>query len=372
MILKNWEVTGVWFNTGRKMRVTVFGSSHGLGVGMTMEGIPPGISIDLEEIKKALERRKPQSPDISTGRKEDDSFEILSGIKENITDGSPITVFIRNKDIRSGDYGNLKFTPRPGHADYPAMVKYKEGYDERGGSFFSGRMTAPLVICGAICYELLKREGITIGSHIYSIERIKDKAFDPVTITKEQLSLLSREFFPLIDKGKEQEMKNLIKSAKEDEDSLGGIIECGVTGLSPGIGSPRFMGLDSFIGAVMFSIPGVKGVEFGSGFRGTTSRGSRNNDQYRIKEGRVVALKNNAGGVLGGLSTGMPLLFRVAFKPVASIGREQKTVNLKTMKETVIRIEGRHDPCIVPRAASVVEAACAICLYDEMRYEGLL
>lgn len=362
----------MWFSSGRKVKVTLFGASHGPGVGITLEGVPSGSIIDFKEIEKALERRRPKSEDISTGRKEKDSFEIHSGVKGNITDGSPITIFIKNEDIRSKDYSELKAIPRPGHADYPAIVKLKEGYDERGGSFFSGRMTAPLVAAGSICNKLLKNEGIVIGSHILSIGKIKEKAFNPVSITEKQLLLLKEESFPVMDKGKENEMKDFIKEVRERNDSTGGVIECAAIGLKTGLGSPWFLGLDSIISSMMFSIPGVKGVEFGSGFKGSSFLGSENNDEYRIEDGKVVTLKNNSGGILGGLATGMPLLFRVAFKPTASIGQIQKTVNLKTMEETTISVKGRHDPCIVSRAASVVEACLAIALYDEIRYEECL
>ena len=341
---------------GENLRITIFGQSHSPAVGVTMEGLPAGLPIDLERLSAFLERRAPGRSEWSTPRKEADEPEFLSGVKDGLTCGVPLTAIIRNTNARSGDYAPYFNTPRPGHADYTAAVKYGPARDAAGGGHFSGRLTAPLCIAGGICLQLLEREGITIRSRIASIGGIADEG--------DILTGAVGEIFPTISAERGEKMRAAIAAAREEGDSLGGVVECAVLGVPAGLGDPMFGGMENRLAAVLFGIPAVKGVEFGAGFAAAALRGSENNDPFAMEEGRVVTLTNHAGGILGGITTGMPILFRVAFKPTPSIAKEQRTVDLAKMEETTITMGGRHDPCIVPRAVPCVEAAAALAVYD--------
>lgn len=349
---------------GNKLKVSVFGESHGPAIGVVIDGLPSGVTIDLKRIQEELERRAPGRDDMSTSRKEEDVPKILSGIFEGKTTGAPLTAIFENNNIKSKDYSELKIKPRPSHADYPAFVKYKGFNDYRGGGHFSGRLTLALVFAGAICKSILEEHNIYIGSHIRSIGRAKDDNLDMINIDKDLLiSLKSREL-PTLNKTKVEEMKEEILKAKEAEDSVGGIIEGIVLNLPVGLGSPMFDSIESSLAHMLFSIPAVKGVEFGEGFALSGLRGSEAKDEYYYEDGRVKAYSNNNGGILGGISTGMPLIFSVAIKPTASIGQCQRTINIETAMNDILKIQGRHDPCIVKRAVPVIEGAAAITILD--------
>lgn len=354
------------FSIGTAIRITIFGESHSKALGVIIDGLPSGEEICWEAVSQKMQRRAPGLQSYTTARKEKDEFEILSGIGGNRTNGGPLSAIIRNRDVKSEDYNNLFFTPRPMHSDYPAAIKYKEGYKGSGGSFFSGRMTAPLVLAGAILTSILEKRGINIGAHIYSIGEVQDTPWDSINLSKEKLHKMNQEFFPVESEEKALEMKREIERVQKEGDSIGGVVECGVIGLPVGVGQPFFEGLESVISQVVFSIPGVKALEFGSGFKGTTMRGSQHNDSFQFEKNKVLTTSNNHGGILGGLSTGMPLILRAGFKPTASIFIEQDTVNLKTGENTKIQIKGRHDPCIVTRGLVCVEAAVAIAISELM------
>lgn len=346
---------------GENFRLTIFGQSHSPAIGVTIEGIPAGETVDLEELNRFLGRRAPGKNAYSTPRKEADAPEFLSGIKDAVTCGTPLTAIIRNTNTRSQDYSKLKTEPRPGHADFTAEVKYKGAQDFAGGGHFSGRLTAPLCIAGGIALQLLKKEGIEIISRIASIGPVKDEG--------ELLSSTAAKEFPTVSDEKGEEMKAYIAEKRAEADSVGGVIECSATGLPVGLGDPMFDGMENRIAQVVFGIPAVKGLEFGEGFKAAEMTGSENNDAFTVKDGKVVTETNHAGGILGGITNGMPLVFRVAVKPTPSIGKTQKTVNLEPLTETELQVEGRHDPCIVPRAVPVVEAAAAVAIYDALLAE---
>ncbi len=347
---------------GESIKLSIFGQSHGPAVGMTLDGIPAGLPVNLDELQDFLNRRAPGKNAYSTPRAEADCPEFLSGIVDGYTCGAPITAVIRNNNTRSGDYSALKDSPRPGHADYPAQVKYKGYQDVAGGGHFSGRLTAPLCIAGGLCKQWLEKENIKIGAHLSVVAGIAD---DPIS-----LDWLNPEFerigkdFPVLNPEAGKQMQAEIHKAREDGDSVGGIIECVVAGIPAGIGNPMFGGMESRIAQIIYSIPAVKGLDFGSGFSGSYLRGSQNNDAYTIQDGTVRTLTNNAGGILGGITTGMPLVFSVAIKPTPSISREQQSISLAKMEDAVLTVQGRHDPCIAPRAVPVVEAAAALAVYD--------
>ena len=347
---------------GESIKLSIFGQSHGPAVGMTLDGIPAGLPVDLDALQDFLNRRAPGKNAYSTPRAEADRPEFLSGIVDGYTCGAPITAVIRNKNTRSGDYTALKDSPRPGHADYPAQVKYQGYQDVAGGGHFSGRLTAPLCIAGGLCKQWLEKENIKIGAHLSVVAGIAD---DPIS-----LDWLNPEFerigkdFPVLNPEAGKQMQAEIHKAREDGDSVGGIIECVVAGIPAGIGSPMFGGMESRIAQIIYGIPAVKGLDFGSGFSGSYLRGSQNNDAYTIQDGTVRTLTNNAGGILGGITTGMPLVFSVAIKPTPSISREQQSISLAKMEDAVLTVQGRHDPCIAPRAVPVVEAAAALAVYD--------
>ena len=345
---------------GENLKLSIFGQSHGPAIGMTLDGIPAGLKVDLDTLQTFLNRRAPGQNDWSTPRREEDRPEFLAGLLDGYTCGAPIAAVIHNKNTRSGDYANLKDCPRPGHADFTAQMKYGGFQDAAGGGHFSGRLTAPLCIAGGLCRQWLEEMGIRIGAHISNIAGQTDVAFDTLN---PDLNAVNGDF-PVIAPDAGEKMRNAIAEARANGDSVGGIIECAVTGLPNGLGEPMFGGAESRIAKIVYGIPAVKGVEFGVGFGVAGLRGSANNDAYTVRDGQIVTLTNNAGGILGGITNGMPLIFRVAIKPTPSIAKAQQSVSLGAMENEALVVKGRHDPCIVPRAVPVVEAAAAIAIFD--------
>mgnify|MGYP002592153538 FL=1 len=356
-------MSGMW---GSKIKLSIFGESHGNAIGITIDGLPAGFSIDMDKIMMEMARRAPGKSSLSTPRKESDIPEILSGYFEGKTTGAPLCAIIRNSNTKSKDYSKLKDVMRPGHADYTGAVRYKGFNDYRGGGHFSGRITAPLVFAGAICKQILEVKGIIISAHINSIGKIKDCSFLESDISDELLNSFKEKELPLINTKLEDEMRQEILSARSSGDSIGGTIECAILGVSPGIGDPFFDSVESTLAHLMFSVPAVKGIEFGKGFDISKMRGSEANDEYYLENGNIKTKTNNNGGILGGITNGMPIIFNVAIKPTASIFKEQNTVNIATMEETTLCIEGRHDPCIVQRALPVIEAVAAIGITELM------
>lgn len=357
---------------GNSIKVSVFGESHGPAIGAVIDGLPAGEPIDMQKIGIQMERRAPGRDKSSTPRKEDDVPEILSGTLDGKTTGMPLAAIIRNNNTRSSDYDYLKATPRPSHADYPASVKYGESFDIRGSGHFSGRLTAPIVFAGAVCRQILERRGITVGGHILSIGSVNDSRFNMTDISEELLSSLNTRSFSVIDSTAEQKMRDEIESARLDADSVGGVVEVAVTGLPAGIGEPMAMGVEGVIAQAVFAIPAVKGVEFGAGFSICKMRGSEANDRYISVDGAIRTSTNNNGGILGGITTSMPIIMRAALKPTPSIGATQVTLNVGTMEQDSLNIRGRHDPCIVPRALPAIESAICISLCDLMKEGGML
>lgn len=318
--------------------------------------------MDSSKLATEMLRRAPGNDDTSTPRKEPDTVEFISGIENNITDGSPIEFIIKNTNTHSSDYDNLKYTPRPSHADYPAFVKYNGEADMRGSGHFSGRLTAPLTAIGAICKQILSRRGITVGGHVMNIGEIFDIAFNPVSVNIEELDKLSTQYFATISEDAKKEMRELIIETGKNGDSIGGTVEIAVTGMPVGIGNHMFGGVENIISSVLFGVPAVKGVSFGAGFDFSYLLGSEANDSYYFKEEKIVTATNNCGGIVGGMTTGMPIIVRAALKPTPSIFKPQPTVDLQNNTETMLSIKGRHDPCIVPRALPAIEAAVAIAI----------
>ena len=338
------------------LTVSIFGQSHAPAIGVTIDGLPAGLPVDLDALGRFLRRRAPGQNAWSTPRKEADLPEFLCGLKDGRTCGAPLTAIIRNTNTRSQDYANLAVTPRPGHADYTAEVKYGGYQDRAGGGHFSGRLTAPLCIAGGICLQILAREGITLVSRIASIAGISDEG--------ELTGSLAGKEFPVVSDARGEEMREAIAAAREAGDSVGGVIECAVFGAPAGLGDPMFDGMENRIASAVFGIPAVKGIEFGVGFGVASLRGSEDNDAFTVENGKIITETNHCGGILGGITNGMPIVFRAAFKPTPSIAREQQSVNLQTMVPEKMAVTGRHDPCIVPRAVPCVEAAAAIAVYD--------
>lgn len=347
---------------GEMLKLSIFGQSHGPAIGMTLDGIPAGLPVDFEVLQSFLNRRAPGQNGYSTPRKEADAPEFLSGVVEGFTCGAPISAIIHNNNTRSGDYSNLKDCPRPGHADYTAQVKYNGFQDIAGGGHFSGRLTAPLCIAGGLCKQWLAQKGIFIGAHIHTIAGVADA---PVRLDwcNPNLNAICKDF-PVVNPDAGVKMQAEIANAKAKGDSVGGSIICFVTGLPAGLGEPMFDGIENKLAQIIYGIPAVKGLEFGAGFACEHLHGSENNDPYQMQNGMVQTKANNAGGILGGISTGMPLVFRVAIKPTPSIAIKQQSVSLKKLENCTLTVEGRHDPCIVPRAVPVVEAAAAIAIMD--------
>lgn len=351
---------------GDKIKLSIFGESHGEAIGCVIDGLPAGIKIDMNAVYKDMQRRAPGKDKTATPRLEKDIPHILSGMLDNVTTGAPLAMVIENTNTKSGDYSNLMTVPRPGHSDYPAYVKYGGNNDIRGGGHFSGRLTAPLVFAGSVAKQILSQMGVTIGAHIKQIGSVCDAVSDLNKTDKSLLDTLSSSTFSLIDETKEQAMRDEIEKARLSLDSVGGIIECFAVGLPVGLGGNMFDTVEGKLASILFGVPAVKGVEFGIGFGFAEKRASEVNDQYEIKNGRVATLSNNNGGVLGGMTDGAPLSVSVAIKPTPSIAKKQKSVNLLTMENAELEIHGRHDPCIVVRAVPVIECAVALGLLDLM------
>lgn len=330
---------------GKNLKVTIFGESHGLAIGCVLTGFPAGFAPDMDKVTAFMQRRASRGQAGATARSEEDLPEVLSGLFEGKTCGTPIAAVIRNNNTRSQDYANLNVCPRPGHADLTWNAKTKGANDYRGGGHASGRLTAPMCFAGALAKQYLESQGVTVNASICSI---KDH----------QISDDRDEF------GLDEEAKKIIEEVQKAGDSVGGVIECAITGLPIGLGSPIFDGVENKLSQAIFGIPAVKGIEFGSGFSGTKLMGSQNNDAFAYKNGKPVTKTNNAGGILGGITNGMPVVFRVAVKPTPSIAKEQQTVDLDKKKDASLEIKGRHDACIVPRALPVVEAVAALVALD--------
>ena len=342
--------------SGTALRLSVFGQSHSEAIGMTLDGLPAGIPVDPEELQGFLNRRAPGQNDWSTPRREEDRPEFLCGLKDGRTCGAPLTAVIRNHNTRGKDYEQLRILPRPGHADYTAQVKYGGFQDYQGGGHFSGRLTAPLCVAGGILLQMLKRQGITVQARVLRIADVEDESPFASSVAEKE--------FPTVSDEVGLRMRKAISDARREGDSVGGIVECVIRGVPAGIGEPMFDGVENRIAQLMFAVPAVKGIEFGAGFAAAGMRGSENNDEFCLTEGQIRTRSNHAGGVLGGITDGEEIVFRTAFKPTPSISRPQRSVNLETMREETLAITGRHDPCIVPRAVPVVEAAAAIALSD--------
>ena len=360
-------------NFGERVKISIFGQSHSEGIGVVIDGLPAGETVDMENILTFMKRRAPGQHKYATPRKETDEPHILSGLFEGKTCGSPLCAIMENTNTRSKDYIQLKEMPRPGHADFTAEIKYGGFQDYRGGGHFSGRLTAPLCFAGAICMQILERKGIQIGSHILSVREEQDTSIDAASVSALELNEVKKKVFPVFSDEAGERMKAAIEAARMDGDSVGGVIEAAVVGLPVGIGEPMFDGLESKLAAILFAIPAVKGVEFGEGFAASRLFGSENNDAFYYDEkGQVKTRTNHHGGSLGGISSGMPLTVRVAFKPTPSISKEQDTISLPKEKAEKLQVTGRHDPCIVPRAVPCVEAALAVALMDLycLKYEG--
>jgi chorismate synthase len=354
---------------GKDFVVTCFGESHGRCVGAVIDGCPAGLPLVVEDIQKEVDKRLPQKEEIVSARREEDAVELLSGVYEGFTTGAPICILVWNKEANSDDYEAMRHTPRPGHADYPARIKYLGFNDNRGGGRFSGRHTVAFVMAGAVAKKLLELAGIEVLAYATeiggvkllsapSLEDIKEKTYESsVRCPDPEVAL---------------KMEEAILKAKSEGDSVGGIVECVASNVLAGVGEPLFDSLDAELAKMLFDVPAVKGVEFGVGFEAARLKGSQNNDPYVMRDGEVETVTNNAGGVLGGLSSGMPLVVRVAVKPTPSIAKEQKTVDLMEMKDATVQVKGRHDACVVPKAVPVVEASVALVLVDQLLRAGLI
>ena len=355
---------------GSHLKIAIFGQSHAPAIGVTIDGLPAGMPVDLAELQAFLARRAPGGRAYATPRKEPDAPEILCGVVDGRTCGAPLTAIIRNTNTRSGDYAELRDKPRPSHADYVAEVKYGGFQDVAGGGQVSGRLPAPLCIAGGLCMQFLARQGVTVAAHIASIGAAADRAFDPLGVPPETVAALRAADFPVLDAAAGERMQAAIAAARAEADSVGGVVECIAQGLPVGLGDPMFGGLENRIAQAVFAIPAVKGLEFGAGFASARLRGSENNDAFCMDGGTVRTRTNRAGGILGGISSGMPVLLRAAFKPTPSIGRAQQTVSLAGRCDAELTVHGRHDPCIVPRAVPCVEAAVALALTDVWLDDG--
>jgi len=354
---------------GKEFVVTCFGESHGRCVGVIVDGCPAGLPLSEQDIQKELDKRIPPKTEIVSERREKDIVEILSGTFNGFTTGAPICALVWNKDVIPGEYDLMKDTPRPGHADYPARIKYGSFNDYRGGGRFSGRITVAFVMAGAIAKKLLDLFGVEVLAYTVEIGNVKLRKVPTLQEIRRNAYKTSVRC-PDLESAKE--MEEAILKAKNEGDSVGGVVECTALNVPVGVGEPLFDSLDADMAKILFDVPAVKGVEFGAGFKATRLRGSENNDPFAIRGGKIVTLTNNAGGVLGGLSSGMPIVVRTAIKPTPSISKEQKTVDLSKMEETTIRVKGRHDPCVVPKAVPVIESAVAIVLADHMLRAGII
>jgi chorismate synthase len=346
------------------MNYTIFGESHGPAIGVVLEDVPSGLALDLEQIAFELGRRAPGKSPLSTPRKEADQPEVLSGVFEGKTTGTPLCAIIRNSDQHSGDYAAIRDLARPGHADYTGRVRYQGFQDYRGGGHFSGRLTAPLVFAGAVAKQILAQRGITVGAHISQIEHVKDTKFAQCIELNETLfSTLAHKAFPTLSDETGEQMQQAILTARSEQDSVGGVIECAVVGLDPGVGAPDFgRNVEGILAQHLFAVPAVKGIAFGAGFDCAEMRGSVYNDTPYMDAGQVKTKTNYNGGVNGGITNGMPVVFEVAIRPTPSISRPQQTVNMAEGVDAEITIQGRHDPCVVHRAVPVIEAAAALAI----------
>lgn len=357
-------MSSFWNN---RISISIFGESHGPAIGVTIDNLPPGEYIDMDKIHQFMTRRAPKKDGTTTPRSEKDLPEVLSGVLNNRTTGTPLCAMIQNTDTRSKDYSNLAKLPRPGHADYTGAMRYQGFNDVRGGGHFSGRLTAPLCFAGAVCGQILERRGIYTGAHIAAIHGIQDDAFSRTRVSKEDILAVREKSFPVINDAQGKLMWEDIQKARMGQESLGGIIECAAVNVPAGIGSPMFDGLENTIAQLVFGIPAVKGIEFGAGFQVAEMVGSQDNDAFYVDEnGHIKTKTNNHGGVLGGISSGMPITLNVAIKPTASISKPQQTVNFRERTNEILQIQGRHDPCIVPRAVPCVEAAVNLALLSHM------
>lgn len=350
---------------GENYKISIFGESHGEGIGVVIDGIPAGTCLDLDEINFEMKRRAPGQNAMSTPRAEKDAVKILSGFWEGKTTGTPLAGVIMNTNTISKDY-----TPeliRPGHADFTGFSKYGEAHDFRGGGHFSGRITAPLVFAGAIAKQILAKEGIKIGAHIYNIGEIYDTPYDGVNLTEDVFGLTREKILPVLDDNIADKMEEYILKNKNEQNSVGGVIECGITGAPVGIGAPFFGSVESRISSMMFSIPAIKGIEFGAGFGFAKMTGKDANDEFYTEDGKIKTYTNNNAGINGGITNGMPVVFRTVVKPTPSISQSQKTVDIKKMENTEVVVKGRHDPCIVGRAVPVIEAGAAIAILDMLK-----
>lgn len=352
-------MSGTW---GNRLRLSIFGESHGQAIGMVVDGLPPGLIVDESLIAEDMARRAPGLSWMTTPRREPDRVRILSGVYDGRTTGTPVCGIIENTNVKSSDYSRFADIARPGHADYTGFVKYKGYNDPRGGGHFSGRLTAPVVFAGALARGYLSDKGVTVGARIARLGGVDDATMGK--IDTELLQTLRESAFPTLDALRAGAMQRKIRDAQAESDSVGGIIECIAIGLPAGWGDPFFDSLESRISSLLFSIPAVKGVEFGDGFAIADLRGSEGNDAFAVKDGDIVTRSNRNGGILGGISSGMPVVVRAAIKPTPSIGKKQKTVHMREKTETEIEVAGRHDPCILPRAVPVIEAAVMIALAD--------
>lgn len=355
-------MSSTWKNN---IELTIFGESHGKAIGIVLGNLPAGIKLDMEAIALEMKRRAPGQNKMSTARKEADNVEIISGLCEGITTGAPLCGMIYNSDQHSKDYSILKEKMRPGHSDYPAYVKYKGFNDVRGGGHFSGRITAPIVFAGAIAKQILKKQGIYVGAHILSIKDLYDDYFD-MSLSKNTLDYLAKQQYPVLNKERYEQFVEIIDQARMNQDSVGGKIECAIVGLKAGYGEPFFDSIESHMASLLFSIPAVKSVAFGND-KISEMYGSEANDCYYYQDDEIKTKTNNNGGITGGISNGMPIVFNVGIKPTPSISKMQETIDIKKHQNTTLEVHGRHDPCIVFRAAVVVEAMAALTILDFVR-----
>jgi len=354
-------------NFGKNYCISIFGESHGNALGINIDGIPAGTELNLDFISEEMKRRAPGKSELTTSRTEKDEFEILSGFVNGRTTGTPLAMIIRNTNQKSKDYGEIVKKPRPGHADWAGLSRYNGFNDIRGGGHFSGRITAPLVFAGAVAKQILKEKGILIAAHVKSIKDIQDRDFEEKDITQENIDRLRNMILPVLNENIVPDMEKTILKAKEEKNSVGGIVEIMITGIKAGIGDPFFESMESELSRMIFSIPAIKGIEFGAGFDIAKMTGYEANDEmYYDEKGDVKTYTNNNGGITGGITNGMPINFKVAVKPPASIGKKQRTVNIETKKNDFLEIIGRHDPCIVPRIVVVLEAVAAIVVMDRI------
>lgn len=351
----------------KNISFSVFGESHGPAIGVCMDNVPPGETLDMDKLMQFMARRAPKKDKTSTQRREKDMPQIMSGFFNGKTTGTPLCALIQNTDQHSQDYSNLSKLARPGHADYTGALRYRGFNDQRGGGHFSGRLTAPLCFAGAVAAQILEKRGIYVGAHIAEIHKIKDDPLDPIRTSRDDIISLREKEFPTVSDSKGKKMIADIDKARMSQDSVGGIVECVAINVPAGIGSPIFDGLENSIAQLIFGIPAVKGLEFGAGFNASKMLGSENNDEFYVDENvHVVTRTNFHGGILGGISSGMPITLKVAFKPTPSISQPQQTVDYSAMKNETLVIKGRHDPCVVPRAVPCVEAAVNIALLNHM------